>query len=251
MTDPALQLNSLSVHFGGVVAVADVTLTVAPGERRGIIGPNGAGKTTLFNLVSGWIRPTSGSIVLHGTDVTGSSPDRLARVGLTRTFQRTQLCGSLSIRDNVELAVQAKLRILDRMWRPTSKMAEVRQRAGQILDDLGMSAIPDVPSASLSYGVQRQSEVAMAIATQPSVLLLDEPTSGLSPAETHEMAAFLSGLPGEMTMLIVEHDMDVVFGIAERVLVMNEGRVLADGTPDEIRGSAEVQLAYMGRVDGG
>ena len=245
----ALALTGLGVDFGGLRAVHDVDLSVAVRERRGVIGPNGAGKTTLFNLISGWVKPTGGEVKLLGEDVTGLSPEKLSQKGLTRTFQRTQLCASLSVADNVELSVQAQQKRFNGMWKSVSKLTSIRSEAHEVLEQLGLAQYAAAPAGMLSYGVQRQIEVAMAAATKPSVLLLDEPTSGLSPAETNEVAAFLGRLPEEMTLLIVEHDMDVLFGIADRVLVMDQGEVLADGTPQEIRDDEAVRQAYMGGGD--
>ena len=245
----ALALTGLGVDFGGLRAVHDVDLSVAVRERRGVIGPNGAGKTTLFNLISGWVKPTGGAVKLLGEDVTGLSPEKLSQKGLTRTFQRTQLCASLSVADNVELSVQAQQKRFNGMWKSVSKLTSIRSEAHEVLEQLGLAQYAAAPAGMLSYGVQRQIEVAMAAATKPSVLLLDEPTSGLSPAETNEVAEFLGRLPEEMTLLIVEHDMDVLFGIADRVLVMDQGEVLADGTPQEIRDDEAVRLAYMGGGD--
>ncbi len=243
----ALGVRDLGVSFGGVVAVTGVSFDVAAGERVGLIGPNGAGKTTLFNLVSGWVRPTSGSVSLGGRDVTAMAPQRLVRQGLTRTFQRTQLCGSLSVVENVELATLAAAGVSGRAWRAVRGHSGACREAAALLEELGLGAVGPAPSATLSYGVQRQAEVAVALATRPSVLLLDEPTSGLSPAETTEMLRFLDRATGGITVLVIEHDMDVLFGLVGRVLVMQSGALIADGTAEEIRADEAVREAYLGR----
>lgn len=246
-----LEVRGLGVSFGGVRAVADVSFSVEGGERVGLIGPNGAGKTTVFNLISGWVKPTSGRVFLRGHDVTGAAPQQLVGRGLTRTFQRTQMCESLSVRENVELAVFANSGRSAGTWRPAHSYADVRVAAHQLLHDLGLQDFPNVPCAALSYGVLRQAEVAVAIATKPSVLLLDEPTSGLSPAETADMLQFLMRLPASTTLLIVEHDMDILFGVSGRVLVMEAGQLLMDGTPEQVRTDERVRVAYMGSTAGG
>jgi branched-chain amino acid transport system ATP-binding protein len=251
MSDTVLEVADLEVTFGGVTAVQDVSFSVEAGERVGVIGPNGAGKTTMFNLVSGWVKPTKGAVVLCGVDVTDAPPQVRVRRGLTRTFQRTQLCDSLSVHENVELALFARSGHSTRMWRSARSHTAVEHEATALLADLGLSSTGAAPCASLSYGVLRQAEVAVAMATEPTVLLLDEPTSGLSPAETAEMLQFLSRLPDTMTLLIVEHDMDILFGVASRVLVMDAGRLLLDGTPAEVRADERVRVAYMGSASVG
>lgn len=250
MSDPVLEVTELKVSFGGVTAVDAVSFAVDQGARVGVIGPNGAGKTTLFNLISGWVRPQDGRVRLQGQDVTRLSPDALVRRGLTRTFQRTQMCHSLSVQENVELALLGRSGLSARPWRPVRRHADVVDGARRLLTSLGLGGVGPAPSAMLSYGVLRQAEVAVALATEPSVLLLDEPTSGLSPAETAEMLAFLARLPEATTVLIIEHDMDILFGLAQRVLVMEQGRLLIDGTPDEVRSDERVREAYMGTAAG-
>jgi branched-chain amino acid transport system ATP-binding protein len=200
----------------------------------------------MFNLVSGWVEPTNGTVRLRGVDVTDAPPEVRVRRGLTRTFQRTQLCDSLSVRENVELALFARSGRSARLWRSARSYTDVGEQADELLRDLGLSHTGPAPCASLSHGVLRQAEVAVAMATDPAVLLLDEPTSGLSPAETAEMLQFLSRLPPAMTLLIVEHDMEILFGVAARVLVMESGRLLLDGTPQQVRTDERVRVAYMG-----
>jgi len=250
VNDPVLEVKDLKVSFGGVTAVDAVSFAVEQGARVGVIGPNGAGKTTLFNLISGWVRPQEGHVRLQGRDVTRSSPDALVRQGLTRTFQRTQMCHSLSVQENVELALLARSGRSARPWRPVRRRHDIVDGARRLLTSLGLGGVGPAPCAMLSYGVLRQAEVAVALATEPAVLLLDEPTSGLSPAETSEMLTFLARLPEETTLLIIEHDMDILFGLAQRVLVMEQGRLLIDGTPDEVRSDDRVREAYMGTSAG-
>lgn len=251
MSETVLEVCDLEVSFGGVTAVQDVSFSVEAGERVGVIGPNGAGKTTMFNLVSGWVKPTKGTVLLCGVDMTYAAPEVRVRRGLTRTFQRTQLCDSLSVRENVELALFARSGRSARLWRSARSHTDVAGEAAALLADLGLGSTGPAPCASLSHGVLRQAEVAVAMATDPTVLLLDEPTSGLSPAETAEMLEFLSRLPTTMTLLIVEHDMDILFGVAARVLVMESGRLLLDGTPEQVRADERVRVAYMGSASVG
>jgi ABC-type branched-subunit amino acid transport system ATPase component len=245
-TVPALRVEGLRRQFGGVTALAGVSFAVARGERRAIIGPNGAGKTTLFNLISGELAPTSGRVYLDGVDVTGLPSHQLARLGLARTFQRNNLFLGLTARENVRLAVQARRGLGHRFWTPAEHLREVTAEADRVLADLGLLERADVPVRHLSYGEQRQLEVAIAVATRPRVLLLDEPTAGMSPAETAAMTRMIAALPPEMTLLIIEHDMDVVFALADRITVLHYGEILADGEPEAVRRNPRVAEVYMG-----
>ena len=245
-TTPALQVDGLRRAFGGLVAVASVSFAVQPGERRAIIGPNGAGKTTLFNLISGELAPTSGRVYLDGQDVTGLPNHRLAGLGLARTFQRNNLFLGLSVRENVRLAVQARRKVAPRLWQPVDHLPEVVREADHVLEELGLAERATALVRNLSYGEQRQLEVAIALATGPRVLLLDEPTAGMSPAETAAMTRTVEGLPKDMTLLIIEHDMDVVFALADRITVLHYGEVLAEGEPEVVKGNPRVAEVYMG-----
>ena len=242
----ALRVERLRREFGGLIAVNGVTFAVAPGERRALIGPNGAGKTTLFNLISGELPPTAGRVYLAGEDVTGLPPHRLAALGLARTFQRNNLFLGLSVRENVRLAVQARRGVARQLWAPATGLAALADEADAVLADMGLAPRADARVRDLSYGEQRQLEVAIALASHPRVLLLDEPTAGMSPAETAAMTHTIGALPSAMTLLIIEHDMDVVFALADRITVLHYGEVLADGTPATVRANPRVAEVYMG-----
>jgi ABC-type branched-subunit amino acid transport system ATPase component len=242
----ALSVRTISKTFGGVTAVRDVSLSMRPGERWVIIGPNGAGKSTLFNLIGGLLRPTSGSIHLFGQDVTRWPPHRRAALGLARTFQITSLFPSVSVLDHVLLAVQAQARMKYVPYRPQASYPGLHARARQILLDWDLWTRHDMAARDLSYGEQRQLEIVLALAAAPRLVLLDEPTAGLSPAETRAATDLIRSLPRDLTILLVEHDLDVAFRVAERVTVMHEGAVLAEGTPAEVRQDSRVMDVYLG-----
>ncbi len=241
-----LRVEELRKNFGGLAALAGVSLEVAPGERRAIIGPNGAGKTTLFNLISGELAPTQGRVFLKGREVTRLPEHQRANLGLARTFQRNNLFLKLTTFENVQLAVQAHRRTAGNLVRPAGSFQEASAECQSLLARLGLSEVAGLPAGSLSYGQQRVLEVALALASEPDVLLLDEPTAGMSPAETAEMVALLKSLPESLTLLIVEHDMDVVFALADRITVLHYGQVISEGTPVEVRADPQVQEIYLG-----
>ena len=243
-----LALDDLTRRFGGLVAVDGVSMRVEEGEVRAIIGPNGAGKSTLFNLITGVLKPTRGSVSFAGESVTGLSVPRRCQRGMARTFQLTALFPEMSARDNVRLAAQARER---RRWQWYGGGAVFRDAGGHAdaaLGQLGLSAIADRPAGLLSHGDQRLLEVAMALAQEPRLLLLDEPTQGLSVQETEQAVATLSRLLAEsrLTVLLVEHDMEVVFRLAHRITVLHRGAVIADGPPDAVKQDPGVQAAYLG-----
>jgi branched-chain amino acid transport system ATP-binding protein len=242
----ALATRELTRRFGGVVALNRVALEVNAGERHAIIGPNGAGKTTLFNVISGELLPSSGQVLLGGRSITGLAPHRVAALGLARTFQRNNLLQNLTAMENVRLAVQAHTAATRRWFAPIERLHELREAALALLARVGLDGRGAAPAGTLSHGEQRQLELAIALAGHPRVLLLDEPTSGMSPAETAGMTSLLSTLGREQTAVIIEHDMDVVFAIADRVTVLHLGEVLAGGTPDAVRANPRVQDVYLG-----
>ncbi len=246
---PLLSVEGLSRHFGALGAVNRVSFTVGREERRALIGPNGAGKTTLFNLITGVLAPSSGQIVFDGAVITGLSPHAVARRGLSRSFQRNNLFANLSVLENLRLAVAARERgsydLLGSVRRLTGPLAGAREMA----DAVGLVERLDTPAGRLSHGEQRQLEVGIALSTAPTLLLLDEPTAGMSPEETHRMTELLLGLPRTVTLLIIEHDMDVVFSLADRITVLHYGEVLADGTPDAVRADPRVYEVYLGTGD--
>jgi branched-chain amino acid transport system ATP-binding protein len=241
-----LSLDRVSCRFGGLQAVAGVTLAAGAGERIAIIGPNGAGKTTLFNLISGEIIPTGGRVILMGRDVTRVPPHRRAALGLGRTYQLTNLFPRLSVLENTLLAAAALRRVRYMPLWPLMAYRELRDRARELLTSLGLWERRDDAVAALSYGEQRQVEIAFAMASNPAVLLLDEPTSGLSAAETRTVQALLQGLPRTTTILMIEHDMDVAFDLADRMVVMHYGQMIAEDVPEAVRRNARVQEIYLG-----
>jgi branched-chain amino acid transport system ATP-binding protein len=240
-----IETRDLRREFGGIKALAGVTLKVAEGERRAIIGPNGAGKTTLFNVLTGELEPTAGEVRLAGEDVTRLRPHELARRGVARMYQRNELFDPLPARDNVALAVAAAAG----PYRPfRSPPASQLVAADELLQRVGLGARAAVAARALSHGERRQLELAVALARRPRVLLLDEPTAGMSPAETGRITELIRSLDRSLTLVIVEHDMDVVFRLAERITVLHEGRIIAEGTPAEVRGDTLVNEVYLGKV---
>ncbi len=244
----ALRVEGLVKNFGGLTVLLEVNLNVAAGERRAIIGPNGAGKTTLFNVVGGELPPTKGRVFLDERDVTPLPPQTRANLGLGRTFQRNNLFLALSVFENVRLAVQHRRRIANHFFRPAAGYAEVQAETLAVLERVGLADSRDVPARHLAYGQQRVLEAALALAAEPQVLLLDEPTAGMSPAETAEMVRLIEALPRSLTLLIIEHDMDVVFTLADRITVLHYGQVLAEGTPEAVRQNPQVQQIYLGHA---
>ena len=243
---PALELNRVTRLFGGLRAVEDVTLTVPTGERRALIGPNGAGKTTLFNLITGELPVSTGAVRLFGHDVTRAAPHRRAALGLARTFQITNLFPTLTVLETCLLAVQALRPTKLVMWRPVSTYRAFHERAAAALATVGLADRAGAVVGSLSHGEQRQLEIGVALAAAPRLLLLDEPTAGLSGAESVRVAGLIRALPPSMTVLIIEHDMDLVLGLADRVTVLHYGRMIADASPDGVKSDPLVREVYLG-----
>lgn len=241
-----LALDGVAKAFGGLRAVDGVSLQIRAGERRAIIGPNGAGKTTLFNLISGELPVTSGRVVLFGQDVTALPSFRRTALGMGRTYQITNLFPQLTVHENVVLALLGTRPRKFVMHRPVHRDRDLIQQAHHLLHGVGLNDKGDVTLTRLSYGEQRQVELLLALASKPTMLLLDEPTAGLSPAERRALASSVRSLDPSITVLLIEHDMDVAFEVAERVSVLHLGRVLAEGTPDEIRADHQVQQIYLG-----
>jgi branched-chain amino acid transport system ATP-binding protein len=226
-----------------------VSLAIEPGTLHSIIGPNGAGKTTLFNLLTGTFPPTSGQILFDGRDITGTPAARVAHLGLARSFQRTNVFPAFSLLDNVWIAAFATGKSWrGLMWRQKEGYPEVTARARQALADVGLSDKAAVPAREISHGEQRQLELAIALAAAPRVLLLDEPAAGLSPEETRRMVALVRTLKGRYTIVLIEHKIDIIMSVSDRISVMHFGSLIAEGTPDEIQKNPEVRRAYLGGV---
>jgi branched-chain amino acid transport system ATP-binding protein len=248
--EPILRLRGVGRRFGGVHAVRDVDLEIRPGERRAILGPNGAGKTTLFNVISGEFPPTSGAIELFGRDVTVEPARKRARLGLSRTFQTSRLFLGMTVEDNLYLAL---LGVRAGHLRPvrTKSDTELRERARTTAERVGLGNAVDRLVGELSHGEQRQLEVGMARTTDPKLMMLDEPAAGLSRAERVGLTEMLRELDPQVTLILIEHDMDVALGVADWVTMMHNGSVLVEGTPQEIRANETVHELYLGSGDGG
>jgi len=246
MRESLLQVRGLAKSFGALRASDGIDFEVREGETHAVIGPNGAGKTTFISQLSGDMRPDAGSIVFSGRDVTALRAPARSRMGFARSFQITSIYREFTALDNVALAVQAHAGHSFRFWRPARTEAALRDPARKVLDEVGLGARADVLAANLAHGEQRQLEVAMALATRPRLLLLDEPVAGMGSEESQRMVSFLSSLKGRQSMILVEHDMDAVFSLADRISVLVYGRIIATGTPQEIRVNPEVRRAYLG-----
>ena len=245
-----LEVDAASKRFGSLVAIDDVSLAVEPGELRAIIGPNGAGKTTFFNLVSGLFAPTSGAIRFDGRDVTQLAPEQRVALGMARTFQITEIFPELSVAENIRVAVEIAAGYHLRPWLGRAARAGVETRVQELLGLGGLSGKSDIRAGALSHGDQRATEIMMSLALKPRLLMLDEPTAGMGDQETYDIARLVRRLHRQagLTIMLIEHDMRVVFNLADRIMVLAEGRVLAEGSPQEIADSDKVQAAYLGKV---
>jgi branched-chain amino acid transport system ATP-binding protein len=249
MSEPLLKIENLAKRFGGIVATDDISLDIAAGELHAVIGPNGAGKTTLIAQLSGQLTPDSGRIRFADYGITALPVYKRCHLGLARSFQITSLFLDLSVLDNVALAVQAHAGHSFRFWRDARAQPELREPARAALAQVGLSARADLPASRLSHGEHRLLELAMALAGSPRMLLLDEPMAGLGPEESLAMVATLRCLKRRLTILLVEHDMEAVFALADRITVLVYGRVIASGAPDDIRANAQVRDAYLGEAE--
>jgi branched-chain amino acid transport system ATP-binding protein len=241
-----LRLDRLNKSFGSLVVTDDVDLTVAPGERHVIIGPNGAGKTSLVNQIGGQLQPGSGRILLKGRDITGLSSDRISRMGVARTFQRNNLFQNLSAVENIRLALAVHRGNPLNFFTPAGRDKSLAERAGALMAQVHLDGDGARLVRNLSYGEQRQLEIGVALACEPELLLLDEPTSGMSPSETARMIELIGTLPRTLSILMIEHDMKVVFSVADRITVLYYGKVLATGSPAEIQANTRVREVYLG-----
>ena len=246
MTKTVLKVDNLVKRFGGLVATDHVSLDVEQNEIHAIIGPNGAGKTTLIHQLSGMIEPDSGEILFNDVEITQLSAPSRCHAGLVRSFQITSILKNFTVLDNVALAVQARQGHSFRFWKAAQKDQTLRQPAQGILDEVGLGDRSHVLAGNLAHGEQRRLEIAVALATSPKLLLLDEPMAGMDSEASESMTAYLRSLKGKYTMFLIEHDMDAVFALADRITVLVYGQVIASGIPEEIRKNAEVRSAYLG-----
>jgi branched-chain amino acid transport system ATP-binding protein len=245
-----LRVENVSKHFGSLVAVNGVSLTVEPGELRAVIGPNGAGKTTFFNLISGLLTPSSGKVIFDGEDVTNILPARRVWRGIARTFQITEVFPELTVRENLKIAVEVASGYRLRVWQPQDADGEVKARVVDLLEMSGLGDKAERLVGELAHGDQRATEIMMALALKPRLLLLDEPTAGMGDQETYDITQLVRKLHRDhkLSIVLIEHDMRVVFHLADRIMVLDQGKFLAEGTPPEIAANEAVQAAYLGKV---
>jgi branched-chain amino acid transport system ATP-binding protein len=241
---PVLRTERLTIRFGGLTALDNVNFEIEPGEIRAIIGPNGAGKSTFFNCLTGVLHPTSGRILFNGEDITELSPDRISRKGIARSYQITNILPNATTLENVRIAAQSRRHGWN-MLRHHSDLRDILEKAEAVLASVGLIDKADELAANLSHGEQRNLEIGIALATEPALLCLDEPTAGMSTAETHDTMALVRRIAKNLTILIVEHDMQVVMELARRITVLHYGQVLAEGTPEEIQQNPRVQEVYL------
>ena len=241
-----LEVRGLTKSFGGFLAVAEVSLAVPEGQIAAVIGPNGAGKSTLFNLITGHLQPTAGRVVVDGRDITGIAPHRICRLGMGRSFQRTNIFPRLTVFENVQAALLAHRGLGRNFWSRSQRLC--RDDSARLLASIGLTAQAHAIAGTLAYGNQKQLELGIALASDPKILLLDEPTAGMSANETHETIALIERIAKErsLTLLFTEHDMAVVFSIAQKIAVMHQGRLIADGAPGAVRADPEVRRVYLG-----
>jgi branched-chain amino acid transport system ATP-binding protein len=244
-----LELKGIYKDFEGLQVLFDIQLGIRERERHAIIGPNGAGKSTLFNLISGKYVPSKGKIFLKGVDITGADPFKLNRLGMARSFQITNIFRTMTVFENVRNAILSKNKIRYNLFSRLSKMDEINRETEKVLDEIGLRERKDYIAGELSYGQQRALEIGLAIATNPELILLDEPTAGMSSEETREAVKLIERVTKGKTLIIVEHDMEVVFSIADQISVLYYGKVLASGPPEEIRNDQKVKDAYLGEEE--
>jgi branched-chain amino acid transport system ATP-binding protein len=250
LTEAVLRTAGLSKSFGGLRAVDRVDFELAPGQLHAIIGPNGAGKTTFFNLITGLLSPDAGRVTFFGRDITGMKPYRISRLGLARTLQIKSVFDALTVYDNIWVAAHSRLGFLHPLW-PATSYRSTAEKVERLLVQLGLNAARDELAGNLSYGDVALLEIAIALATEPKLLLLDEPVAGMSPSETHSTVKLVKELSKSVNIVLIEHDMEVVFDAADVITVMNQGAVLCQGTPDRIARDARVQEAYLGAREEG
>ena len=243
----ALEIKNLRKAFGGLEVISNFNLSIPQGQRHAVIGPNGAGKTTLFNLVTGWMPPTGGEIIIHGQKLKPGHPDAVTRGGLSRSFQKNMLLENVTVLENLRIACQASHPSRRSLLRSKDSFPEIIEKAHGVAVQMHLETRLDRKVSELSYGQKRQLEVAIALCAEPKILLMDEPAAGTSPDERERLISLINGLPRDLTIILVEHDMDVVFGICEIITVLSYGKVLATGTKDEIQANPRVIEAYLGQ----
>jgi len=243
---PVLETKGLVKEFGGITATNDVSLTVQKGARHALIGPNGAGKTTIINLLTGVLRPTTGTILLEGRDITSLDPHKRVQLGIARTFQINQLFNDMTPLETIGLAVSERLELGGQWWRLVGSKSVVIEESVEILDRFHLADVMDHRTGDLPYGKQRLLEIALAIACKPNVLLLDEPAAGVPEAERHDILDAVAALPKDVTVMLIEHDMDIVFSFADRISVLVNGGLFVEGPPDEVARDPRVKAVYLG-----
>jgi branched-chain amino acid transport system ATP-binding protein len=242
-----LEVKDLHKDFSGLKVLTEINLSIERGERHSIIGPNGAGKSTLFNMITGKYRPSRGKIFFDGEDITGLSPYKISRRGLARSFQIINIFPIMNVYNNIRNAILSKNKIRLNPFLRLQKMERIGQETVNILETFGLIGLRDIPAGELSYGQQRALEIGIALATEPKLILLDEPTAGMSKEETRQTVALIQNVTKGKTLVMIEHDLDVVFSIADKITVLNYGEIIASGTPDEIRSNEKVKKAYLGK----
>lgn len=244
-----LETEGLCHDFGGLDVLFDVNFEVREGERHALIGPNGAGKTTLFNLITGTYKPSRGEVFFKGKDVTGFKPHQLVRLGMGRSFQITSTFTRLTAFQNIRMGILSKRGVRFNLFRKLDKMRDVTEETDHVLKRINLDGERDIPASMLSYGKHRSLEISMALASDPDLVMLDEPTAGMSKDETHHSVELIRKITEGKTVVVIEHDMDVVFSLADRITVLHLGRLLATGTPDEVRENQDVKDAYLGEME--
>jgi branched-chain amino acid transport system ATP-binding protein len=246
VTPPILEIDGVSMRFGRFQALTNISVAFQPDRLTAIIGPNGAGKSTFFNIISGAFPPSSGRIIFQGSNITGSAQHEFTRLGISKSFQITNVFKHLSAHENIRVAAQMPVSRFA-LFKPRSSLHELVEQADALLARVGLTRVRDKQAGDLAHGQQRALEVAMALASQPKLLLMDEPTAGMSPEETVTMMNLITSLSAERTVILVEHKMKLVMGICERLIVLHQGEFLAEGTPDDIRTNDEVKRVYLGQ----
>jgi branched-chain amino acid transport system ATP-binding protein len=244
-----LEAVGVGKHFGGLLANHDINLKVEEGQITSIIGPNGAGKTTLFNILTGLYKPDEGQVLFEGRPISGWPIHRIVRLGIARSFQVLNIFNEISPAENIRLAIFSRKRMSLRFFRPAAAFTDVNQEADALLEEIGLGAVRNLPTKNLSYGDKRVLEIGIAMAARPKLLLMDEPTSGLPSSETERVKQFIKKISKQLTVLVIEHDMDIVLNISDNIIVLHQGQVIAQGPPAEIKANQQVQVAYLGGID--